>query len=169
MGHRNWLKINFTILAIIHFAYTTANPGFHWAHSVTMMVHELGHAAFFYFPLPMEVAAGTVFEFGSIIGLIVYFGLRRQFYPMFFMMFFLGLSLSYTSWYVGDIVKREGQAVIDFDGESNSDWEYMLTAIGQLHNYKIVSAGFLIASIWVTTAASIGSLIFAFKKEKGRF
>jgi hypothetical protein len=169
MAHWNWLKIIFAILAIIYFIYCAATPNqFHLAEGASMIIHEVGHVFFMRVPLPLffEVASGTVFEFGFVILLMAYFGLKKDYYSVFIVLFILGLRLSYTSVYISDSINNAFPAFIPWPESGGSDWTWMLTQIGQLQNCYIIAAVVRSISLCVTAFAIIGTLVFAFKKEE---
>jgi len=160
---------------------------FHFITNQTLgIVHEGGHGVCYLLPCPEFLTAlnGTVFQwlFPFLIG--YYYKRREQPFGYLIGLFFLGMSMQYTAWYIS--TAHEGlhlSAAKSFLGvDGNHDFNYILTSLGLLKYdasiatitkvfaylvmiYSVI-AMFILAFITSSSKNRAGSLQRRFKSKK---
>ncbi len=139
------------------------------------IVHEGGHGVCYLLHCPEFVAAanGTVFQllFPFLIG--YYYKQKGQFFAYFIGLFFLGISLHYSAWYMSTagegLFLPASKSFLGVDGKH--DFNYILT---QLHllNYHKVLAGFFRVVAFCIMLYSLGHMFvlafFTSRKNLGK-
>lgn len=110
------------------------------------IVHEAGHGICYILPCPQffMVLNGTIFQWLFPLGVGFYYKKRGNFLAWHTALFFLGISMQYTAWYIstshhGLFIKAQN-SFLGVDGYH--DFNYMLSKLGILKSYSLI-AGFV--------------------------
>jgi hypothetical protein len=131
------------------------------------IVHESGHGVCYILPCPrfIMVINGTVFQLLFPWGVGYYYLKRGNKFGYYLGLFFLGISLSYTAWYIG--TSHEGAYVpasksfLGIDGYH--DFHYILSQIGLLAYDGFISALVKIISVFLMLKALLGLYVEAYE------
>jgi hypothetical protein len=123
------------------------------------IVHEGGHGVCYILDCQKFITAlnGTIFQVLFPLGIGYYYKLRANYVGLWIGIFFTGLSLHYTSWYIS--TAHEGlflPAYKSFLGQDGyHDFNYILDSLGVLAYdnaisilVKLVAYGLMIFSVW---------------------
>lgn len=107
------------------------------------IVHEAGHGVCYILPCPefLTVINGTIFQWAFPLGVGIYFLKHGQKSGFYMGLFFLSLSMQYTSWYISTSYKgRYLKANESFLGvDAMHDFNYILDYLGILQYHNEIS------------------------------
>jgi hypothetical protein len=134
------------------------------------IVHEAGHGVCYILPCPefVMVANGTVFQL-LFPGLIAYYYYKKgKRFAAWIGVFFLGLSLSYSAWYLS--TAHEGAllpAHKSFLGvDALHDFHYMLSATGLLAYESLLTSLTRLVAYLLMGISVLGMFLDAFSNEE---
>jgi hypothetical protein len=138
------------------------------------IVHEGGHGVCYILPCPtfLMVINGTIFQllFPYLVG--YYYKRKNQIFPYLIGLFFLGVSLQYTAWYIS--TAHEGAYVSaskSFLGQEGlHDFHYILSSLHLLEYNHLISILTRIIAYLLMLYSSIkmfGLAFFSFNKKGG--
>ena len=115
------------------------------------IIHEGGHGICYLLHCPQFITAlnGTVFQWGAPLLIGLYYKKRNNKIAYYISLFILAISMDYTSWYIS--TANEGlyvpasKSFLGVDGYH--DFNYILSSLGLLNNYKAISIIVKISSI----------------------
>jgi len=112
-------------------------------YSGLLIVHEAGHGVchILHTPLPISIANGTIFQLLFPYGVYLYYKRKKEYFGSYIALFFLGLSLHYTAWYIASASSNLFvSAEHSFLGSPGiHDFSYLLTYFGILKYKDIIS------------------------------
>lgn len=119
-------------------------PPFTLIDNVNLIFHEFGHIVFFFGGETIAILGGTIFQFVVPITLLLYFMLRRDFFSVGAMIFWIGENFLYSSHYIKDALFLRLPLV----GGGVHDWRFLLTKWDALDQaveigQAVANAGFL--------------------------
>ena len=130
------------------------------------IVHESGHGVCYILSCPQFITAlnGTIFQllFPLLIG--VYYKFKGDNFLFWLGVFFLGISLQYTAWYIS--TANEGlyvpasKSFLGVDGYH--DFNFILTSLHLLKYYKIISNITYVISYIILFVSIIGMFLESF-------
>jgi len=107
----------------------------HFVKMANLIIHEAGHGLMIFFPRFIMVAGGTLLEVGLPLVLTVAMIVRGYQATAAMCLFWLALSLSSVSHYVGDARAR----ALPLIGGGEHDWYYMLSRVELLEYDQAIS------------------------------
>lgn len=127
---------NFSLSSIFYLYFFVVNQALG-------IVHEGGHGVCYMISCPefVTVLNGTIFQLLFPLGVGLYFYFKRQKIGFYTALFFLGISLGYTAWYISTSYKgpilNASESFLGVD--AYHDFYYILDKISLLKHYKMVS------------------------------
>ncbi len=115
------------------------------------IIHEGGHGVCYILNCPQFITAlnGTIFQWGIPLLVGLYYKKRANYIAYYISLFILAISMDYTSWYIS--TANEGlylpasKSFLGVDGYH--DFNYILSRMGLLNYYEIISIVVKIGSI----------------------
>ena len=115
------------------------------------IVHEGGHGVCYILHCPQFITAlnGTLFQWGMPLFVGFYYKRRGNLLGFYISLFVLAISMDYTAWYIS--TSNEGlhvpawKSFLGVDGYH--DFNYMLSSLGLLSHYHIISIMIKVASM----------------------
>lgn len=156
--HHGWYELSQKPAdSILHYLFDLF---FQLFNRTLIWIHESGHGICYLLPYPklFMVLNGTLFQLGFPLGVWYYYKQRENGFAAFITLFFVGLSLQYTAWYIS--TAGEGlhvpahKSFLGFAGLH--DFNYLLDTIGILAYYEVIAVlvkGFAyVTMIWAVVS-----------------
>ncbi len=134
------------------------------------IIHEGGHGICYLFSCPEFITTlnGTVFQWGLPFLAAIYYKKRGNLLAYYLLFFILAISMDYTAWYIS--TSNEGLYVPadkSFLGiEGYHDFNYMLSTLGILSYYKVLSILVKAASVILMFYSYLRLVILTFDEKE---
>jgi len=129
---------------------------YHFLDGVNLAFHEAGHIFFGFLGMTLHIFGGTLLQLLVPLLCAGHFLRQSQRFEPLVCLFWLGESLMYTAWYMGDAVRMEIPLV---GGGEIHDWHWLLGRFGLLAYTPLLSgATHVLASAIVLGA--LGALLW---------
>ena len=161
----NYGKLVAAVLATLYFGrcILTATD-WHFIDNVNLLIHEAGHAIFFFFGEFLYILGGSLFQVLFPLVFVGYFVWKQQFFSASLVLFWIGENLLNVSVYAGDAIVMQLPLL---GGDTNGhDWHNILSMLHALQFTSVVSGTIYAAGIIVIVLAAAGSLYFAQLSEQ---
>lgn len=165
-------KLAAAIAVAIYFftiAYDPAMDGiWNFLNLVDLPIHETGHLIFRLFGEFMMVAGGSLFQVLVPAAFVGYFLKRREFYSASMVLFWVGQSILNVWVYADDAVRMQLVLTSGMTGSEGSfhDWNYILSSLGLLDQYSIVSGLLRFAGTLTILAAAGAAVYLSFEENR---
>lgn len=132
----SWMVDDFSISTLFHIYFFVVNQ-------TLGIVHESGHGVCYILNCPefLTVINGTIFQLIFPLGIGIYFYFKNQKMGFYIALFFLGISLGYTAWYISTSYKglylSTSESFLGVD--VYHDFYYILDKLSLLKQYKTIS------------------------------
>lgn len=165
-------KLAAAIAVAIYFftiAYDPAMDGiWNFLNLVDLPIHETGHLIFRLFGEFMMVAGGSLFQVLVPAAFVGYFLKRGEFYSASMVLFWVGQSILNVWVYADDAVRMQLVLTSGMTGSEGSfhDWNYILSSLGLLDQYSIVSGLLRFAGTLTILAAAGAAVYLSFEENR---
>lgn len=152
------------VVTLYFFVLATKPEEWSFIDNVNLAIHEAGHTLFGFFPMSVEIVAGSAFQVIVPFLFVLYFFKQRMRYSGSLLLFWVGQSIINISVYAGD---AEAMTLPLLGGEGViHDWNYLLIEAGILHHTKIVAFLIYSGGVGFLIVAAIFSLWFSFPRRR---
>ena len=126
------------VIATPYFLWCAIDPyQWHFIDGVNLVMHEAGHVVFSPLGEFMMIAGGSLFQVIIPAGFWAYFLYRSQQYSAALVLFWVGESILNVSVYAADA--QALQIPLLGGGDSQHDWNYMLTTLNVLQSTDMIA------------------------------
>jgi len=170
MAQVNYFKVFFTtVLLIVGTRFVLNGGSFFWFDGANLVIHEAGHALFFWFGRFIGILGGTILQLFVPFVLALYFFIgKKEPYSASVIIFWLGQSFLNVSIYARDALKRELPLVGLGGGEPEHDWNNILFELGLLRHTETVANIIFTTGVLVIIAAIAMGYYYSFSEKEDK-
>jgi hypothetical protein len=156
----DWKRLSVALLASGYFwYYLTTYHDWHFVDNLSLIIHEAGHAVFFFFGDFLHILGGSLFQILFPLVYVGYFYIRRDFFSASILLFWVGQNILAVSVYASDAIAMQlpllgGDSVLH-------DWNYVLTYLHVLRYTPQIGGTLYLFGVLVIASAAMLSIYFS--------